>query len=79
MANDRCVEHDRLTKEAHEQLRKLNELTTRQLEAFDSGDRARFMKVDQQVELALGEKERRIGALRQHDDEHGCQGQQTGG
>ena len=67
-----CAEHDRLFKEAHEHLMKLNLLTGRQLEVFDSGDNDAFMKIDREVELALGEKERRIGALRQHDEEHGC-------
>jgi hypothetical protein len=67
-----CAEHFRLMEHAHEQLQKLNELTGKQLEIFDSGNHEQFMKIDREVEIALGEKERRIGALRQHDEEHGC-------
>lgn len=68
-----CEKHDQLVAQAHDILRNLHDLTSRQLEAFDSGDRERFMKFDQELELMLGKKERTIGALRQHDEEHGCQ------
>ena len=31
------------------------------------------MRLDKQLELTVGLKERSIGALRQHEKEHGCQ------
>ena len=74
MSDRVCAEHEKLTKQAHDHLKKLHELVEQQLGAFDSGENERFLKIDKEVELALGEKERRIGALRQHDEEHGCQG-----
>jgi hypothetical protein len=73
MQNNKCEIHDHIASEAHRVLKKLHEITSRQIEAFDSGDRERFMKFDQELELMLGEKERTVGALRQHDEEHGCQ------
>jgi hypothetical protein len=30
------------------------------------------MQLDRELELAIGEKERLFGALRQHREEHGC-------
>jgi hypothetical protein len=73
MANVACEEHDRLNLEAHTHLKKLQELVNQQIDAFESGAHERFMAIDKEVENALGEKERRIGELRQHDEEHGCQ------
>jgi hypothetical protein len=32
-----------------------------------------FMKIDKELENTVGEKERAIGALRQHAEEQGCQ------
>lgn len=68
-----CEVHDRLNREAHEHLKKLAELVHAQIEAFEQEDHERFMDLDRKVENALGEKERMIGALRQHDEEHECQ------
>jgi hypothetical protein len=31
------------------------------------------MRLDKELELLLGEKERRIGAMHQHAEEHKCQ------
>jgi hypothetical protein len=73
MGNAGCAEHDRLMRNALEQLKKLNELTKQQFEILEAGYYEQFMKIDREVELALGEKERRIGSLRQYDEEHGCQ------
>ena len=32
----------------------------------------RWLAVDKEIELELGEKERALGALRQHREDHGC-------
>jgi hypothetical protein len=50
----------------------LVETVTLQLEIFRSKKLGGFMRVDQELELLVGEKERRIGALRQHAHEHNC-------
>ncbi|MFP5277785.1 MAG: hypothetical protein ACLGPM_11770 [Acidobacteriota bacterium] len=73
MSPDNCKEHDRLAAEAHAVLSKLHEITARQLAVFEAGDRPKFIQYDEELELTVGEKERVIGALRQHDEEHGCQ------
>lgn len=69
----RCPEYDRLSSQVEEMLQKLVDTVTLQLEIFRSKKPGEFMRVDKELELMVGEKERRIGALRQHADEHKCQ------
>jgi hypothetical protein len=64
---NRCVELSRVVDEA---LDKLVRLTTDQLTAFREQDHNRFMELDKQLELTVGQKERSIGALREHRREH---------
>jgi hypothetical protein len=68
-----CPEYDRLSSQVEEMLQKLVDTVTLQLEIFRSKKPGEFMRVDKELELMVGEKERRIGALRQHADEHKCQ------
>jgi len=69
----RCLEYERLEAEVDKSLKKLGELTTLQLEIFRSRNSDSFMRMDKDLELAVGEKERTIGcALRQHAKEHKC-------
>jgi hypothetical protein len=68
-----CLEYDRLSSQLDEILKKLADTTTLQLEIFRSRKPGDFMRVDKELELLVGEKERRIGAIRQHADEHKCQ------
>lgn len=68
-----CAEHDQLAARAHACLEKLHQLTREQLESLEAGEDQRFMRIDREVETTLGEKERAIGALRHHDEAHGCQ------
>jgi hypothetical protein len=49
------------------------QLTTAQLGAFRSNDNAAFMRFDRELEIAMGAKERAIGALRQHERHHNYQ------
>jgi hypothetical protein len=69
----RCPEYDRLSSQVEEMLQKLVDTVTLQLEIFRSKKPGEFMRVDKELELLVGEKERRIGALRQHAGEHKCQ------
>jgi hypothetical protein len=75
MTNTNCPEYDRLRKEVEATLEKLRELTTVQLEVFRSRNQPEFVRLDKELELTVGEKERVIGAWRQHANEHGCQRQ----
>lgn len=70
----KCKDYERLQNEVEKILQKLTELTTRQLEAFQQQDQSTFTNIDKELENTMGEKERSIGAARQHAKEHGCQG-----
>ena len=70
---DRCPEYEKLSSRVDEMLKNLVETTTLQLEIFRSKKPGEFMRVDKELEILVGEKERRIGALRQHVEEHQCQ------
>jgi hypothetical protein len=55
----------------------LAQLTTHHLEAFRAKNFQASRQIDIEVERAIGEKERAIGALRQHMLEHKCQSGNT--
>jgi hypothetical protein len=73
MTSNRCDEYTRLQMDVNTILEKLRQITQDQLQAFRSKDEGTFMRLDKELELTLGEKERSIGALRQHVQEHKCQ------
>lgn len=70
MAN--CPEYDRLHAEVEAVLGNLAQVSTLLLELFRSKDLAGVRRLDKELELTVGEKERSIGALRQHVKEHKC-------
>ena len=61
---NQCYRCQELSKEVDEVLSEMVLLTTEQLDAFQKGDVATFTKLDKDLELALGKKERRFGAFR---------------
>jgi hypothetical protein len=68
-----CEKREELLKQAQEILDKIHKLTAKQMAIVDeSGVGERFLRVDRELELTMGEKERAVGALREHDEEHGC-------
>jgi hypothetical protein len=67
-----CAEHDRLRSEVENGLGNLAQVTTLLLELFRSGDSEKYLHLDKELELTVGEKERAVGALRQHIKEHKC-------
>jgi hypothetical protein len=70
----RCDKHEELLHHAQGVLQRIHELTAKQkLIVAESGVSERFLNMDSELELAMGEKERAVGALREHDEEHGCQ------
>jgi hypothetical protein len=71
MAN--CPEYNRLRTEVENVLGNLAQATMLLLELFRAGDDDRYKHLDKELELTVGEKERAIGALRQHIREHKCQ------
>lgn len=70
--NEKCSEYARLETEVSQILQELVELTSAQRESFQRRDFEEFMRLDKQLELTVGSKERHIGALRQHSQEHKC-------
>ena|SRR5579871_6738617 len=70
-----CAEYDRLSTEVENVLGNLAQLTTLLLELFRSSDWNGVRRLDKELEFTVGEKERSIGALRQHVREHKCVGQ----
>jgi hypothetical protein len=68
-----CQEQARLRSEVENVLGNLAQVTTLLLELFRSGDSEKYQHLDKELELTVGEKERAVGALRQHIKEHKCQ------
>lgn len=69
----RCAEYARLQSQVTAALQLLADLTSAQLEAFQSHNQELFMRLDKDLENAVGLKEWAIGAMREHAREHGCQ------
>jgi hypothetical protein len=62
----------KLMEDVRETLSLLTELIQRQREAIGSAPENTILAIDREIENKLGEKERRMGALKQHRTEHGC-------
>ena len=72
MESNKCPEYAALEDNVTEALQKLVELIDAQLAAFRAREHGTFMRLDKELEMAVGQKERVIGALRQHAKDHGC-------
>ena len=72
MSEPKCPEYVRLRSEVENVLGNLAQVVTLQLELFRADDMSNWKGLDKELELTVGEKERRIGALRQHIREHKC-------
>ena len=70
---ERCGEYQRLKSQVDQALADLVQTTTLQLELFRGRQFPDFMRVDKELELMVGKKERAIGALREHAKVHQCQ------
>ena len=67
-----CPEYNRLHSDVENVLANLAQVTTLLLELFRSRNLGDVHRLDKELELTVGEKERCIGALRQHVKEHKC-------
>jgi hypothetical protein len=63
----------RLQADVENVLGNLAQVTTLLLELFRAGKGDGYKDLDNKLELTVGEKERAVGALRQHVREHKCQ------
>lgn len=70
----KCPEYDRLSAEVENILGNLAQVTTLLLELFRSRDLDGVHRLDKELELTVGEKERCLGAFRQHMKDHKCAG-----
>lgn len=67
-----CPEYDHLGAEVEQILQDLAEKVTFLLEVFRSKNPSAFARLDEELELLVGKKERAVGALRQHAKDHNC-------
>jgi hypothetical protein len=67
-----CREYERLRAEVENVLGNLAQVSTLLLELFRSRDFNGLHRLDRELELTVGQKERCIGALRQHVKDHNC-------
>jgi hypothetical protein len=68
----KCEEYDRLHAHLEDVLAKLAQSAALLLELFRARNLDGVHQLDKELELTLGEKERSLGALRQHVKEHNC-------
>ena len=69
----RCAKHDELFARVQANLDRLADLSRSAAEAFREGDRSEFSRLDREIEKLTSDKQRRIGALREHENDHRCQ------
>lgn len=67
-----CVEQQRLIEVVQQHLIRIAELSRATADAMASRNDDLIAELDRQVEREIGEKERALGALRQHRKDHGC-------
>lgn len=67
-----CPRQEELIAETQGHLMRLSELARREAAAIQSRDEQEILAIDKEIEATLGYKERSLGALYEHRDEHGC-------
>jgi hypothetical protein len=67
-----CRRRQELIDEVIRHLERLAELAHAESEALAGQHQNLWKEIDRQIENEVGAKERAIGALNQHRDEHGC-------
>jgi hypothetical protein len=74
MAEDKpCLRQQELIAAVQQHLSRLAELMhTESALIADKSDNGKWLDVDKLIEHELGEKERSLGALKEHRHEHGC-------
>jgi hypothetical protein len=67
-----CQKQQELIVAAQRHLAKLADLARAQEQALNNRSENTWLAIDKEIETTIGEKERALGALRQHQEEHGC-------
>jgi hypothetical protein len=68
----KCETYNELAGKVEVVLQRLVDTIEAQRGAFSGNDMWKFSQLDKVLEPTVGEKERVIGALREHQKEHGC-------
>ena len=67
-----CTRQQELIEEVQRHLIRLSELAREEAGLIGSKDDTKWLAIDQEIERELGAKERCLGALREHRDQHDC-------
>jgi tetrahydromethanopterin S-methyltransferase subunit G len=67
-----CRIKDRLQNLVQHILFEIATLSREEAEILKTGDQKRINEIDKRLENLVGEKERALGAVKQHRTEHGC-------
>jgi len=67
-----CAKNQELRDAVNGKLTDMVNLAQAQAEARRKDDRERAIELDKQLDLAYGEKERAVGAWKEHTVEHAC-------
>jgi hypothetical protein len=67
-----CPERDTLMRDVSLALSNIVNITRQHLQVLFGDDEAALMRLDRELENAVDEKERVLGALHQHRKQHGC-------
>jgi hypothetical protein len=67
-----CLKQQELIGLVQQHLHVIADLSRATIEAVGSRNEKLTRELDRQVEAEIGAKERAMGALRQHREEHGC-------
>ena len=67
-----CARQQELNEEVQRHLKRIAELAHAEVDALQDRHTNLWLKLDKEIELEIGEKERCIGALNEHRREHGC-------
>lgn len=67
-----CPQQQKLIEEVQDHLIRIAELSRATADAVANRNENLTRELDKQVEAEVGKKERALGRLRQHREEHGC-------
>jgi hypothetical protein len=67
-----CARQQQLMAEVQRHLVRLADLAHEEAEALKVNGSREWLAIDKEIEFELGEKERALGALKGHRQEHGC-------
>jgi len=67
-----CERQQELIAEVQRHLQRISELSKKEVGVIAKGIHSEWLALDKEIEAELGEKERSLGSLKEHQEEHGC-------